>query len=161
MNRGETNFSRSPKSLRFWQGAMYHIWTSHFDKHWRHSQKRLQKYDIRDRHFIVVCTCVLRKLGSSPKLAIFPWPTSYSPLNVQLLESSMVEFLQLDPKKAQKPLLAPKNWALKSQKTNPSKLPGSLCIVIYIQRSHLWLQTHILCKISMLRYLPLLSIFYY
>ena len=36
-DRGETNFSRSPKSQRFWQGAMYHVWTSHFDKHWRHS----------------------------------------------------------------------------------------------------------------------------
>ena len=31
-----------------WQGAIYHIWTSQIDKHWRHSQKRLQKYDIRD-----------------------------------------------------------------------------------------------------------------
>ena len=37
INRGETNFSRSPKSQRFWQGAIYHVWTSHFDKHWRHS----------------------------------------------------------------------------------------------------------------------------
>ena len=37
MNRGETNFSRSPKSQRFWQGAIYHVWTSHFEKHWRHS----------------------------------------------------------------------------------------------------------------------------
>ena len=37
MNRGETDFSRSPKSLRFWQGAIYHAWASHFDKHWQHS----------------------------------------------------------------------------------------------------------------------------
>ena len=48
INRGETNFSRSPKFQWLWQGAIYHVWTSQIDKHWRHSQKRLQKYDIRD-----------------------------------------------------------------------------------------------------------------
>ena len=50
MNRGETNFSGSPKFQWLWQGAKYHVWTSQIDKHWRHSQKRLQKYDIRDMY---------------------------------------------------------------------------------------------------------------
>ena len=48
MNRDETNFSRTAKSQRLWQGAICHIWTSQFDKHCRHSQKQLQKYSIRD-----------------------------------------------------------------------------------------------------------------
>ena len=31
-----------------WQSAICHVWTSQFGKHWRHSQKQLQKYSIRD-----------------------------------------------------------------------------------------------------------------
>ena len=48
MNRSETNFSRTAESQRLWQGAICHVWTSQFDKHWRQSQKQLQKYNIRD-----------------------------------------------------------------------------------------------------------------
>ena len=46
MNQSETNFSRSAHSQRFWQGAICHVWTSQFDKHWGQSQKL--KYNIRD-----------------------------------------------------------------------------------------------------------------
>ena len=48
MNLSETNFSRTAESQRLWQGAICHVWTSQFNKHWRQSQKQLQKYDIRD-----------------------------------------------------------------------------------------------------------------
>ena len=48
MNLSETNFSRTAESQRLWQGAICHVWTSQFDKHWRHSQKQLQKYNNRD-----------------------------------------------------------------------------------------------------------------
>ena len=48
MNLIETNFSRTAESQRLWQGAICHVWTSQFNKHWRQSQKQLQKYDIRD-----------------------------------------------------------------------------------------------------------------
>ena len=48
MNQNETNFSRTAKSQRLWQGAICHIWTYQFNKHWRQSQKQLQKYNIRD-----------------------------------------------------------------------------------------------------------------
>ena len=48
MNLSETNFSRTAESQRLWQGAICHVWTSQFDKHWRQSQKQLQKYNIRD-----------------------------------------------------------------------------------------------------------------
>ena len=44
----ETSFSRAVESQRLWQGAICHVWTSQFDKHWRQSQKQLQKYNIRD-----------------------------------------------------------------------------------------------------------------
>ena len=48
MNLSETNFSRTAESQRLWQGAICHVWTSQFDKHWRQSQKQLQKYNIRN-----------------------------------------------------------------------------------------------------------------
>ena len=48
MNLSETNFSRTAESQRLWQGAICHVWTLQFDKHWRQSQKQLQKYNIRD-----------------------------------------------------------------------------------------------------------------
>ena len=48
MNLSETNFSRTAESQWLWQGAICHVWTSQFNKHWRQSQKQLQKYDIRD-----------------------------------------------------------------------------------------------------------------
>ena len=90
----------------------------------------------------MVWTCVLRKLGQfSPKLAIFPWPTSYSPLKVQLLESSLVEFFQLDPKKALKPLLAPQKMSLQNpnhkKKTIPVNRPAH-CASSYIHRGAIY-----------------------
>ena len=48
MNLSETNFNRTAESQRLWQGAICHVWTFQFDKHWRQSQKQLQKYNIRD-----------------------------------------------------------------------------------------------------------------
>ena len=48
MNLSETNFSRTAESQWLWQGAICHIWTSQLDKHWRHLQKQLQKYNVRD-----------------------------------------------------------------------------------------------------------------
>ena len=48
MNLIETNFSRTAESQWLWQGA---IWTFQFDKLWRHSQKQLQKYNIRDKEY--------------------------------------------------------------------------------------------------------------
>ena len=52
MNRHETNFSRTTQSQRFWQGAIWHVWTSQFDKHWRHSQKERLAYKLVDiNHF--------------------------------------------------------------------------------------------------------------
>ena len=88
------------------------------------------------------------------QLPINPWKSSF--LRVPWWNSS--SWIPRRPKNHYRP---PKKLSPEITKNNPSKSPGSLCIVIYIQRSHLWLQTHILCKISMLRYLPLLSIFYY
>ena len=49
MNLNETNFGRTAESQRSWQGAICHVWTLQFDKHWRQSQKQLQKYNIRDK----------------------------------------------------------------------------------------------------------------
>ena len=40
MNLSETNFSRTAESQRLWQGAICHVWTSQFNKHWRQSQKQ-------------------------------------------------------------------------------------------------------------------------
>ena len=51
MNLSETNFSRTAESQWLWQGA---IWTFQFDKLWRHSQKQLQKYNIRDKEYPLV-----------------------------------------------------------------------------------------------------------
>ena len=34
MNLSETNFSRTAESQQLWQGAICHIWTFQFDKHW-------------------------------------------------------------------------------------------------------------------------------
>ena len=48
MNLSETNFSRTAESQRLWQGAICHVWTSQLNKHWRQSQKQLQKCNIRD-----------------------------------------------------------------------------------------------------------------
>ena len=48
MNLSETNFSRTAESQQLWQGAICHVGTSQFDKHWRHLQKRLQKYNIQE-----------------------------------------------------------------------------------------------------------------
>ena len=48
MNLSETNFSGTAESQRLWQGAICNVRTSQFDKHWRQSQKQLQKYNIRD-----------------------------------------------------------------------------------------------------------------
>ena len=48
INLSETNFSITAESHRLWQGAICHVWTSQFDKHWWQSQKQLQKYNIRD-----------------------------------------------------------------------------------------------------------------
>ena len=48
MNQSETNFSITAEFQQLWQGAISHVWTSQFDKHWQHSQKQLQKYNIRD-----------------------------------------------------------------------------------------------------------------
>ena len=50
MNQSETNFSITAEFQQLWQGAISHVWTSQFDKHWQHSQKQLQKYDIRDKN---------------------------------------------------------------------------------------------------------------
>ena len=41
MNLSETNW--------LWQGAICHVWTFQFDKHWQHSQKQLQKYNVKER----------------------------------------------------------------------------------------------------------------
>ena len=48
MNLSETNFSRTAESQRLWQGAICHVWTSQFDKHWRHSQKQRLAYKLVD-----------------------------------------------------------------------------------------------------------------
>ena len=48
MNGSETNFSRTAESQRLWQGAICHVCIFQFNKHWRQSQKQLQKYNIRD-----------------------------------------------------------------------------------------------------------------
>jgi len=52
MNLSETSFSRTSESRRLWQGANCHVWTSQLDKHWWHSQKQLQKYNIKDFRFL-------------------------------------------------------------------------------------------------------------
>ena len=49
MNLSETNFSRTAESQRLWQGAIFHVWTSQFDKHWRQLQKQLQKFKRKEK----------------------------------------------------------------------------------------------------------------
>ena len=49
INLRETNFSSTAESQRLWQGAICHVWTSQFNRHWRKSQKQLQKYNITDK----------------------------------------------------------------------------------------------------------------
>ena len=48
MNLSETNFSRIAESQKLWQGAICHVWTSQFNKHWRQSQKENYKTTILD-----------------------------------------------------------------------------------------------------------------
>ena len=48
MNLSKPNFSRITEFQGLWQGVICHVWTFQFDKHWRQSQKQLQKYNIRD-----------------------------------------------------------------------------------------------------------------
>ena len=51
LNWNETNFSRTTQSQRFWQGVIWHVWTSQFDKHWRHSQKERLAYKLVDANW--------------------------------------------------------------------------------------------------------------
>ena len=62
MNRSETNFSRTAESQWLWQGAICHVWTSQFDKHWRHSQKERLAYKLVDIYLDLVHSLDLKHL---------------------------------------------------------------------------------------------------
>ena len=56
MNQSKTNFSRTAQSQRGWQGAIWHIWTSKCDKHWRHSHKERLAYKLVDWPLLTILT---------------------------------------------------------------------------------------------------------
>ena len=56
MNLSETNFSRTAESQWLWQGAICHVWTSQFDKHWQ--QSYLSEWSI-----FIYCWVILQKMG--------------------------------------------------------------------------------------------------